>query len=186
MPVLTMPAKPADQKSLVPASVSRSMSRVIGVACRPLSLPPWAIVIAVAVLACGGFLIGRQRPAHHYVSYFGYPMVLDTTTGKACYAVPPQPAAPARGMIRHSRWTEPPTSSTRRRPPATRFRSAASNSRKTAGDLARIRLAGQPHLLHCGEVCRPHEHFFDFEHAIHLFDQRNRSLPVREKCRVGV
>ena len=96
MPVLAMPAKPADQKSLVPATVSRSMSRVIGVACRPLSLPPWAIVVAVAMLAFGGFLIGRQRPAHHYVSYFGYPMVLDTTTGKACYAVPPQPAAPAR------------------------------------------------------------------------------------------
>ena len=91
MPVLTMPDKPGDQKSLVPASVSRSMSGVIGVACRPLSVPRWAAVIAVAVLACGGFAIGRQRPKHHYVSYFGYPMVLDTTTGKACYAVPPRP-----------------------------------------------------------------------------------------------
>ena len=95
MPVLTMPAKPADQKSLVPASVSRSMRLVIGVACRPLSVPPWAIVVAVAVLAFGGFLVGRQRPAHHYVSYFGYPLVLDTTTGKACYAVPPPPVKPA-------------------------------------------------------------------------------------------
>ncbi len=91
MPVFTMPAKPADQKPLVSASVSRSMSRVIGIACRPLSVPPWAVVIAVAVLACGGFVLGRHRPAHHYVSYFGYPMVLDTTTGKACYAVPPPP-----------------------------------------------------------------------------------------------
>lgn len=95
MPVLTMPSKPAAHTSLVPAPVSRSVSRVIGFVGGPLRLPRWAVVIAVAVLAFGGFLIGRQRPVHHYVSYFGYPMVLDTTTGKACYAVPPRVSKPA-------------------------------------------------------------------------------------------
>jgi hypothetical protein len=91
MPVLTMPGKPADRVSYVPASVFRNLSRAIGFARQPLRVPRWAIVLAVAVLAFGGFLVGRQRPAHHYVPYFGYPTVLDTTTGKACYAVPPQP-----------------------------------------------------------------------------------------------
>lgn len=95
MPVLTMPGKPATQTSLVPASVSRSISGVIGSVRRPLDVPRWAVVMALAVLVFGGYLIGRQRPAHHYVSYFGYPLVLDTATGKACYAVPPRPAKPA-------------------------------------------------------------------------------------------
>jgi hypothetical protein len=95
MPVLTVPRKPAARISLVPASVFRSLIRAFDFARRPLTIPRWAVVLAVAVLAFGGFLLGRQRPAHHYVPYFGYPTVLDTTTGKACYAVPPQPAKAA-------------------------------------------------------------------------------------------
>lgn len=94
MPVLTLPGKPADRTSLVLPAVSRNIARAIGIARRPLNMPRWAIVVAVAALAFSGFLIGRQRPAHHYVAYFGYPMVLDTTTGKACYAVAPRPAEP--------------------------------------------------------------------------------------------
>lgn len=94
MPVLTMPGKPAAQSSLIPSAVSRNLVRAADAIRRPLRAPLWAIVIAVAGLAFGGFLIGRRHPAHHYVAYFGYPTVLDTTTGKACYAVPP-PAKPA-------------------------------------------------------------------------------------------
>lgn len=94
MPVLTMPAKPATQTPLVPSAVSRVVVRAVDAVRRPFSVPRWALVLAVAVLAFGGFLIGRHRPAHHYVAYFGYPLVLDTTTGKACYAVPP-PIKPA-------------------------------------------------------------------------------------------
>ena len=99
MPVLTLPDKPAIRTTLVVPAVfrtfARSISRAVGIARQPLNAPLWAIVVAVAVLAFGGFLVGRHRPAHHYVAYFGYPMVLDTTTGKACYAVPPRPADPA-------------------------------------------------------------------------------------------
>ena len=52
----------------------------------------------VVLAAASGFAIGRHKPAHHYVSYFGYPMVLDTTTGKACYAAKPKAIEP--GMTR--------------------------------------------------------------------------------------
>lgn len=99
MPVLTLPDKSAIRTTLIAPAISRnvvrSVSRAAGLVRRPLNVPLWAIVVAVAGLAVGGFLIGRHRPAHHYVAYFGYPMVLDTTTGKACYAVPPRPADPA-------------------------------------------------------------------------------------------
>ena len=55
-----------------------------------LRVPVWAALVAVLVVGGAGFGYGRHKPAHHYVSYFGYPMVLDTTTGKACYAVRPK------------------------------------------------------------------------------------------------
>jgi hypothetical protein len=42
-----------------------------------------------------GYVAGRQNPMHHYVAYVGYPLVLDTTTGKACYSSPPNPAQAA-------------------------------------------------------------------------------------------
>jgi hypothetical protein len=55
-----------------------------------LRVPVWTALLAVLVAGGAGFVWGRHKPAHHYVSYFGYPMVLDTTTGKACYAVKPK------------------------------------------------------------------------------------------------
>jgi hypothetical protein len=73
-------------------------------------MPAWAVVAAVLLVGVAAFAAGRQKPAHHYVSYFGYPLVLDSTTGKACYAAPPKPseaqdaafaidgAAPAEGQ----------------------------------------------------------------------------------------
>ena len=92
MPVLTLPGKPAERTSLAPAAVSRTFAGILAAARRPLRLPRWAVITAVAVLALGCYLAGRRHPQHHYVAYFGYPMVLDTTTGKACYAVQPHPA----------------------------------------------------------------------------------------------
>jgi hypothetical protein len=58
----------------------------------PLKAPAWTVLLVVLLTGATGFLAGRHKPAHHYVSYFGYPMVLDTTTGKACYATKPTPA----------------------------------------------------------------------------------------------
>jgi hypothetical protein len=55
-------------------------------------MPAWAVAAAVLAIGTSAFVAGRHKPAHHYVSYFGYPMVLDTTTGKACYAAPPKPS----------------------------------------------------------------------------------------------
>lgn len=94
MPVLTMPSKPA-VRSLTSASISRTWAYLICAVRGPFNLPRWMIVAAAAVLVLGSYAIGRRHPAHHYVAYFGYPMVLDTTTGKACYAVPPLPENPA-------------------------------------------------------------------------------------------
>lgn len=94
MPVLTMPGHTAERTSFAPAAISRTFAGALRTARRPLSVPRWALVTAVALLALASYFAGRRHPAHHYVAYFGYPMVLDTTTGKACYAVPP-PAAGA-------------------------------------------------------------------------------------------
>jgi hypothetical protein len=91
-----MPGATAERTSFAPAAISRSFAGAFRVARRPLRLPRWAVIAAVAVLALASYYAGRRHPAHHYVAYFGYPMVLDTTTGKACYAVPPpQPAGGA-------------------------------------------------------------------------------------------
>lgn len=57
---------------------------------RPLRLPAWTAAAAILLVGVAAFAAGRHKPAHHYVNYFGYPLVLDTTTGKACYAAPPK------------------------------------------------------------------------------------------------
>lgn len=84
MPVLTLEKKSTPAKEPVVRSVTKIAVRV--------KLPVWSVVALVAVAIAAGFFAGRRHPAHHYVAYFGYPMVMDTTTGKACYAVPPKPA----------------------------------------------------------------------------------------------
>ena len=63
----------------------------------PLRVPAWAVVVVVLMAGVYGYVAGRQNPLHHYVPYVGYPLVLDTTTGKACYSSTPKPsdAAPA-------------------------------------------------------------------------------------------
>ena len=80
MPALTL-VLPRDEK----ASVTTPIARVTRV-----RIPAWAVVLVVLAAGGAGFAYGRHKPAHHYVSYFGYPMVLDTTTGKACYATKPK------------------------------------------------------------------------------------------------
>lgn len=92
MPVLTMPGKSAEHTLSVPAAISQTVAGFADILRRPLRLPRWAVLAVVAGLALGSYFAGRRHPAHHYVAYFGYPMVLDTTTGKACYAVPPHSA----------------------------------------------------------------------------------------------
>jgi hypothetical protein len=56
-----------------------------------LKVSAWSLVAVALLIGFSGFLFGRQAPAHHFVPYVGYPLVLDTTTGKACYAVQPKP-----------------------------------------------------------------------------------------------
>ena len=80
MPVLTPVFKVEEKPSL--ARLVKS----------PLKVPAWSVVLVVLLAAAAGFAVGRHKPAHHYVSYFGYPMVLDTSTGKACYAARPKSA----------------------------------------------------------------------------------------------
>ena len=83
MPVLT-PVYSQEEKL--------TLSPVFRLVTSPLKVPAWSILLVVLLTGATGFLAGRQKPAHHYVSYFGYPMVLDTTTGKACYTARPKPA----------------------------------------------------------------------------------------------
>ena len=88
MPVLTL-EKPSSF-----ASAPTAVRNLLGAIRRPLRMPAWAVGAAVLMVGMTAFIAGRQKPVHHYVSYFGYPMVLDTTTGKACYAAPPKPTDP--------------------------------------------------------------------------------------------
>lgn len=85
MPVLTL-ERPAVR------SVLPRLSSISNLVRQPLRMPAWAVAAAVLLVGVAAFSAGRHKPAHHYVSYFGYPLVMDTTTGKACYAAPPKPA----------------------------------------------------------------------------------------------
>src|SRR6516164_6831692 len=85
MPVLTL-EKPAVR------SLSPAFRPLLNAIRQPLRIPAWAVAVAVLLVGAAAFAAGRHKPAHHYVAYFGYPLVLDTTTGKACYAAPPRPS----------------------------------------------------------------------------------------------
>ena len=67
-------------------------ARVLRVVRRPLKVPAWAVVLVVIMAGVYGYLSGRQNPTHHYVPYVGFPLVMDTTTGKACYSTTPRPS----------------------------------------------------------------------------------------------
>ena len=59
---------------------------------KSLKIPLWSATVVVVLAGVYGYVSGRQNPAHHYVPYVGYPLVLDTTTGKACYSSAPKPS----------------------------------------------------------------------------------------------
>jgi len=72
-----------------------SVASVLKLVKAPLKVPAWSVVVVVAMAGVYGYVSGRQNPIHHFVPYVGYPLVLDTTTGKACYSSPPKPSEDA-------------------------------------------------------------------------------------------
>jgi hypothetical protein len=72
---------------LKPAVSAASVLKLVKV---PLKIPAWSVAVLVVMAGVYGYVSGRQNPAHHYVPYVGYPLVLDTTTGKACYSSTPK------------------------------------------------------------------------------------------------
>jgi hypothetical protein len=88
MPVLTL------ESSLAKKTLSLdTLSPVLRAVRRTFRIPAWAIAALVLAVGVTAFAAGRHKPAHHYVPYFGA-MVLDTTTGRACYATQPQASDP--------------------------------------------------------------------------------------------
>ena len=81
-----MPAQSMEMKR------SASVATVLKLVKAPLKVPAWSLAVLVVIVGVYGYARGRQNPAHHYVPYVGYPLVLDTTTGKACYSAPPKPS----------------------------------------------------------------------------------------------
>ena len=75
-----------------------SAATVLKLVKAPLRVPAWAIVVVVLMAGVYGYVSGRQNPVHHYVPYVGYPLVLDTTTGKACYSTTPKPSEDAAAV----------------------------------------------------------------------------------------
>lgn len=69
-----------------------SVASVLRFVTGPLKIPAWSVVLLAATAGVYGYVSGRKNPVHHYVPYVGYPLVLDTTTGKACYATTPKPS----------------------------------------------------------------------------------------------
>ena len=69
-----------------------SVAAVLRVVKAPLKIPAWSVVVLLIMAGIYGYVSGRQNPIHHYVPYVGYPLVLDTTTGKACYSTTPKPS----------------------------------------------------------------------------------------------
>jgi hypothetical protein len=69
-----------------------NVAAVLRVIQSPLRIPAWAVLTILIMTGIYGYVAGRQNPIHHYVPYVGYPLVLDTTTGKACYSSVPKPS----------------------------------------------------------------------------------------------
>ena len=80
---------PAPVLEMKPAA---SFASVLQRAKAPLRIPAWSVAVVVIMVGIYAYVSGRQNPVHHYVPYVGYPLVLDTTTGKACYATTPKPS----------------------------------------------------------------------------------------------
>jgi len=84
-----MPAQVLERK---PAVLVASVLKVVRA---PLKIPAWLLAGLIVMAGVYGYVSGRQNPVHHYVAYVGYPLVLDTTTGKACYSTTPKPSEEA-------------------------------------------------------------------------------------------
>ncbi len=69
-----------------------SLAVVLKLVKAPLRVPAWSVLVVVVMAGIYGYVSGRLNPVHHYVPYVGYPLVLDTTTGKACYSNAPKSA----------------------------------------------------------------------------------------------
>ncbi|HET6208445.1 MAG TPA: hypothetical protein VFD98_16630 [Terracidiphilus sp.] len=67
-----------------------SVASALKVIKSPLKIPAWSVGVLLIMAGIYGYVSGRQNPIHHYVPYVGYPLVLDTTTGKACYSTTPK------------------------------------------------------------------------------------------------
>jgi hypothetical protein len=80
-----MPSQVLELKPAV--SVASVVKRV-----KSLRIPMWSAAVLLVLAGLYGYVSGRQNPVHHYVPYVGYPLVLDTTTGKACYSSAPKPS----------------------------------------------------------------------------------------------
>ena len=77
-----------------------SVAAVLKLVKAPLKVPAWSVVVLLTMAGVYGYVSGRQNPVHHYVPYVGYPLVLDTTTGKACYSTTPKPPTiPLRDQV---------------------------------------------------------------------------------------
>lgn len=91
-----MPAQvlhPANQNSFAGETKDSSLvASVLKLVRAPLRIPAWSVLGLILMAGVYGYVAGRQNPAHHYVAYVGYPLVLDTTTGKACYSTTPKPS----------------------------------------------------------------------------------------------
>ena len=79
---------PAQVLELKPAITAATVLKRI----KSFRIPAWSAAMLVILAGVYGYVSGRQNPAHHYVPYVGYPLVLDTTTGKACYSSAPKPS----------------------------------------------------------------------------------------------
>jgi hypothetical protein len=71
--------------------VAASVAAAVRFVRSPLKVPAWAVALIVVMAALYGYVAGRQNPLHRYVPYVGYPLVLDTTTGRSCYSSIPKP-----------------------------------------------------------------------------------------------
>ena len=75
-----------------------SVASVLKFVKAPLRVPAWSVLVIVIMAGVYGYISGRQNPVHRYVPYVGYPLVLDTTTGKACYSAAPKPSEDAAAV----------------------------------------------------------------------------------------
>lgn len=80
-----MSVQTIEMKSAIPVATVLRLVR------SPLRIPAWSALALIVLAGLYGFVMGREKPIHHYVPYVGYPLVMDTTTGKACYSSEPRP-----------------------------------------------------------------------------------------------